>query len=245
MKKGVLFILSCVLLWNCSEGGMDCFQKQGEIITEEISVEFFDKISIATGIELVVKEAEEQEVKIEAGKNLIGDIKVKVENGELKIRNNNGCEMLRNYHPATIYVSTPVLEKIYSSSQYSVRSDGVLTFPELSLESGIIADTPLTIFEMEIQNQKITINDNISSVFKIRGSTEYLGVYFWGSNGRLEAENLTAQEVGVYHRSTNDMIVFPVQKVSGIIASTGNLVLKNLPPIVEVEQLYTGHVVYP
>lgn len=244
--KNIVFIFLSFLILNCnSEGGPDCFKSQGDLETQEISVEEFSKINISKGIELVVKEDLEQTVKVTMGENLINDIQFEVIDGELKITNENGCEMLRNYHSAKVYITTPVLEKIYSASQYSIQSDGVLRFPELTLESGIIEDTPASVFEMQIENEKLTVNDNISSVFKITGSSNKLEINFWGSNGRFEGENFIVEDVYVNHRSTNDIIVFPVQSVSGVIRSTGNLVLKNLPPIVEVEQLYTGHIVYP
>ena len=40
------------------------------------------------------------------------------------------------------------------------------------------------------------------------------------------------------------MIVHPVQSISGKMVSTGNIILKNNPPIVEVQQLYHGKVIY-
>jgi len=245
LKQLGCIILSFLILSCNSEDGPDCFKKQGDEVSEQIEIEEFSEINISEGIELIVKESEEQSVKLTMGENLINDIKFEVIDGELKITNENGCEMLRNYHPAKIYITTPILEKIYSSSQYTIKSDGVLTFPELTLESGIIEDTPASVFEMQIENQNLKVNDNISSVFKISGHSDKLDVSFWGSNGRFEGGNFIVKEVNVNHRSTNDIIVYPTESVSGVIRSTGNLVLKNLPPVVDVEQLYTGHIVYP
>lgn len=244
MRK-LLFVILSILLLSCSEDGSDCFKSQGELETLEIPVGEFSKINISTGIELIVKESEEQWVRVTMGKNLIHDIKFEVMDGELKITNENGCEMLRNYHSAKVFVSTPVLEKIYSGSQYSIQSDGILTFPELTLESGIIEDTPASVFEMQIENEILKVNDNISSVFKISGHSQKLEINFWGGNGRFEGENFLVDDVYVNHRSTNDIITYPIHSVKGMIRSTGNLVLKNLPPVVEVEQIYTGHIIYP
>jgi len=244
--KNILYVLLGLIFLSCnSEDGSDCFKKQGKEISKQIEIEEFNKVNISEGIELTIKESEEQSVKLTMGENLINDIKFEVMEDELKITNENGCEMLRNYHSAKVYVTTPVLEKIYSSSQYSIKSDGVLTFPELTLESGIIEDTPASVFEMQIENQHLKVNDNISSVFKISGHSEKLDINFWGSNGRFEGENFIVNEVNVNHRSTNDIIVYPTESVNGVLRSTGNLVLKNLPPVVDVEQLYTGHIVYP
>ncbi len=42
------------------------------------------------------------------------------------------------------------------------------------------------------------------------------------------------------------MIVKPIQSITGILNSTGNLVLKNLPPVHSpLDVLFTGHVIYP
>ena len=41
------------------------------------------------------------------------------------------------------------------------------------------------------------------------------------------------------------MIVFPTESISGKMVSTGNIILKNVPQSIEVQQLYQGHLVYP
>jgi len=222
-----------------------CFKKQGQLQAKEILVENFSKINISHGIELIVKQSNQQSIQLTAGKNLINNIKFEVADNELKITNENGCEVLRNYHSARVYVTTPVLEKIYSISQYSVKSDGIFTFPKLHLETGITKEGPASIFEIQIDNDYLWINENVSSVFKISGKTKKLEVFFWGGNGRLEGENFFSDDIYVNNRSSNDMIVYPINSISGVIRGSGNVILKNVPPIIEIEQIYTGHIVYP
>jgi hypothetical protein len=41
------------------------------------------------------------------------------------------------------------------------------------------------------------------------------------------------------------MIVKPMQNLTGTLNSTGNVILKNVPPLVDVEELYQGKVIYP
>lgn len=245
MKKIIALWIVFLLLGCNSESGLDCFKKQGKTQTQEIFTEEFTKINISEGIELIVKQTDEQKISLTFGENFINEISFDVIDGELMVQNNSGCNVLRNYHPAQVYISSPNLEKIYSASQYSIQSDGLLTYPDLTLESGIIQDTPSTIFDIWIENEKLSIHDNISSVFRIKGKTQELNIKFWGSNGRFEGEDLLADEIQVYHRSTNDMIVFPLNKISGKLLSTGNLVLKNVPEVVDIEQFFTGQVVYP
>lgn len=245
MKRAGYFIL-CLLILSCnSEEGLDCFKKQGAETTKTIDAGPFSRINISEGIELTVKESAEQAIRITAGKNLINDVQFEVTGGALEIRDGNTCGIFRNTSTAKVYIETPVLEGIYSASQFTVRSDGVLGFPELVLETGIDEETASSLFEIRVENESLTIQDNVSSVFRISGSTGSLIVNFWGSNGRLEAEHLEAEQVHVFHRSTNDLIVKPLESVTGTLYSTGNLILKSVPPVVEVEELYTGQIIYP
>lgn len=237
----ILFAISCN-----SDSDIDCFKKQGDLTEKQISTDDFHKIHISLGIELIVSQSENYAIKVEYGKNLIDNIRFEVIDGELKIRNESNCEMLRNYHPAKVFVQTPVLDKIHSGSQYPVKSAGILKFPELMLEAGIIEENqPISYFDVEVDNQKLKINDNVSSIYKVKGKTQYLEIKFWAGANRFEGGELIADEVHFFHRSSNDIIVHPISLVEGKLAGTGNLVLKNIPDTIAIEQLYTGHVVYP
>jgi hypothetical protein len=79
----------------------------------------------------------------------------------------------------------------------------------------------------------------------LSGHTNEANLYFSFGDGRIEAKDLIAQSITVYHRGSNDMIVHPVQSITGLLNSTGNLILTNVPPIVDLQQLYYGHVIYP
>jgi hypothetical protein len=41
------------------------------------------------------------------------------------------------------------------------------------------------------------------------------------------------------------MVVYPTESITGTMNSSGNSILKNVPPIVDVEELYQGRVIYP
>ena len=40
------------------------------------------------------------------------------------------------------------------------------------------------------------------------------------------------------------MMVFTIQKIEGTIFATGNVILQNVPPLVNVDEVYTGRVIY-
>jgi len=230
---------------SCSSDSVpECFKGGGSIVVYEVPVEEFSSVNIAEGIELIIKQGPEYKVIIETYDNLKNAITANVSNGELIVRNNTGCNWVRDYNTTKIYITTPVLTQVYSASQFAVKSEGVLAFPDLLLRSGLYGETASGSFELAVNSNSLTIEDNQSVYCNVWGTVENLSVNFYAGDARFEGANLIAQKVSVYHRSSNDIIVNPQQEVIGTVYSTGDLVLVNIPPVIQVGQLYTGTVLF-
>ena len=61
---------------------------------------------------------------------------------------------------------------------------------------------------------------------------------------RIYSEDLIIQNLSVFHRSSGPMVVNPQQSIKGKIVSLGDVISKNKPPIVEVEELYRGRLIF-
>lgn len=240
----VIIIVVQVFTSCSSDTAPDCLKKAGKTIMYDVDVVPFAAIDVAEGIELVIKQGDELKISVETGENLKPDISIYVADNQLYLRNAAGCNWVRDYNSTTVYVTTPYLEKIYSSSQFAVKSEGVLNFPALLLQSGIFDETASGTFEISINSDFLTVEDNQSCYYKITGSVESLSVNFYAGDARFEGSSLIAQKVAVFHRSSNDIIVNPQQEIRGTLYGTGNLVLKNHPPVVEVERLYKGKLIF-
>ncbi len=239
----VLLIIVFQGFISCGEDAPECFRRAGDTIRYEIPVEGFSSIYISEGIELVIQQGSETRVTVETGENIREYIYADVIDGELRLTNRNNCNWVRDYNITTVYVTTPQLEKIYSASQFAVRSQGVLSYPSLSLQSGIFNETASGTFELDVNIQHLIVEDNQAAYYVIRGNVENLSVNFYAGDSRFEGTSLIAQKVQVFHRSSNDIIVNPQEEIQGTVYSTGNLVLKNEPPVIDVEVLYTGNVI--
>lgn len=249
MKKfSILIVL--FLVFNACEKPSDCIESSGPTITKEVAVLPFKKIKVYRGIEVVIKEGSEYKVEIVAGSNFIDNVEVRQNGDQLIFKDDVSCNWVRSYGTTKILVTTPTLEEVYSKTDRNISSSGVLTFPYISFvaidkdgdgESGAGTGD----FILNINNYYLNIANNNVSRFYITGQTNTANFNFYFGDGRIEAENLIAQNVIVYHRGSNDMIVKPIQSITGIMNSTGNIVLKNVPPIVDVQELYQGRVVYP
>lgn len=249
--KRIFILIAVVLFFASCEKPSDCVESTGVITLKDVVVQPFKRIKVYKGIEVVITEGAEYKVQIEAGSNFIDNVEVKQNGDQLIFKDDVSCNWVRAYGTTRILVTTPTLEEIYSKTERNISSNGTLTFPNLTLtafdkdadgEKG--AGTGDFIFTLD--NDVLTINNNNVSRYFISGQTHNANLNFYFGDGRIEAQNLEAQNVAVFHRGSNDMIVYPVQSVTGVLNSTGNLVLKNVPPIMTpLDVLFTGHVVYP
>ena len=134
--KQLIYILSVIFLFGCdSENAPDCFQNSGDIVQQEIVVDEFTKITVYKNIELFIQQGLTQKVVLETGENLANDVEVYVENGRLTLKDNNSCNLTRDYGITKIYVTTPNVTEVRNSSNLDVHSIGVLNFPDLKLTS--------------------------------------------------------------------------------------------------------------
>lgn len=248
MKK-LFLLLSLLLVFISCEKPSECIESTGDMVTREVSVTPFSKIKVYRGISLVITQGAEYKVTVQSGSNLIDNIEISQVSNQLILKDKTTCNWLRDYGQTTVYITTPNLEEIYSKTDRNISSEGVLTFPILRLyaldKNGDGEDCAGTgDFHININNNQLVVENNTVSRYYISGNTTDAIFDFWAGDGRIEAGDLTAQTIEVYDRGSNDMIVKPIQSITGKMVSTGDIILKNNPPIVNVEQLYMGHVIY-
>ena len=246
--RRLVYIVFVLLLASCnSENAGDCFQTTGPIIQEEVSLDTFDKILVNRDVELIVKDGTEQKVVIETGKNLLNDVEAIVTDGKLILSDNNSCNYVRDYGVTKVFVTSPNITEIRSSTQYDISSDGVLTYPSLTiLSEDYNAPNTFTVgdFRLRIDNTSFSVVFNNLSNCYVSGSTTNLNVTYAAGLSRFEGRNLIAQKVSIWNRSSNDMIINPIQQITGKISGTGNVICVNHPPIVNVEEQYKGRLIF-
>ncbi|HET8884806.1 MAG TPA: head GIN domain-containing protein [Salinimicrobium sp.] len=248
MKK--LFLLLVVLfISGCdSENAPECLKTTGEFIEKTIEVPFFETVIIYDRINLYIKQGEFQEVIVKAGENFIDEVNVSVENNELRISEKTGCNWSRSYGTTTVYITIPNLKKIQHNSSGTIESVGILNFQILDLislnqeRSSNIYTNGIFDLNLECQNLNIS-NDNLTKYF-LTGTTTNFYIGFYNGDGRVEAANLTAQNVNIFHRGSNKIIVNPQESIQGQIRSTGDVISVNIPPIIGVENFYTGQLIF-
>ncbi len=249
MKRIFNYLVLLLVFTACdSDSAWDCVKSSGTIFQEEITLENFDKIDVRHRVQLIVKQGAEQKIFLETGENLRRKITLKVTDGELFIDNNNNCNLVRDYGITKVYVTSPNITQIRNGSGLSVLSDGTLAFPKLALvsEDTAIEGDIHTVgdFELLLNVENLTIVANGKSNFFLSGQSERATIGFYGGDGRFEGQNFIIQNLTIFHRSSNKMIVNPQQSIVGEIRSVGDVISLNEPPVVEVEEFYTGRLIF-
>ena len=243
MKK-IIAILLFITFNSCSKPGQ-CVESTGALTSKTITGNF-TQITVHKGIELIITQGNTYNVEIKTGANLIGDISATISaDGMLTLTDNTTCNWVREYGQTKVYVTAPNLTDIICKTEKNISSTGVLTYPLLRLNSMDLTDGAGTgDFYLQINNNNLVVDSNNISNFYLSGQTDTFNANFYEGNGRIEAANLTANNLIVFHRGSNDMIVKPMQSIKGNMYSTGNIICKNHPPVVDVTPHYQGQLIF-
>jgi len=245
MEKIILIFIG-ILLLSCDNAN-DCIQKTGAIVTQEIEVSNFTRIKVNRDVELILREGAIQKVVIETGDNLLNDVSAVVNGNQLVLTDNNTCNYVRDYNVTKVYVTSPNITEIISSTQFTISSDGVLNYIDIDVLSEDYHDSSVIAvgtINLELNSQSIRVVGNNLTTFNISGVTDNLNVNFAAGDGVFNGASLIVNEVNVFHRGTNNIIVNPQNVLEGLLVSTGDLIAVNQPPVVDVEVLYTGSLIF-
>ncbi len=250
MRKLLILVACFIVLQSCdTENGWDCIQTVGDIVEVPMPVSSFSKITVEDDIFLDIEYGDVQQVILTTGSNLLSDITITVEgDGTLRLKNNNSCNLIREHDVTRVKVITPILTDIRSASINPVTSTNTLRYELLRLWSntnaGVIDPGNSGDFILDIEVDMLNVTANGLSVFTIEGSATNARISFLTELPKFEGSNLIIQELRVLQVSNRDMIVNPQQSITGSIRSTGDVISLNEPPIVEVEELFTGRLLF-
>ena len=251
MKKLLFLISILTIIVGCSsENSADCFQTDGSLIQEEVAnLDVFKRIIVFDRVKLFISQGPVQRVIVESPDNLINEVIVRVEDSILKLKDNNSCNILREFETTKVYVTSPNIDQIRNSSGSTVEDIGTIGWDGLELvsedqlvEDEFNIDGDFDLDELDANN--ITINANGISTFRLKGKTKAFQIGLFDGDARVEAEDLIANSVTIFHRSTNKIICFPTDSIRGRIVSIGDVIAKNRPPFVDVEEFFRGKLIF-
>ncbi|HLV50450.1 MAG TPA: DUF2807 domain-containing protein [Flavobacterium sp.] len=243
MKKSI-FLLLLMMIVGCS-GEDACFSKKGNAVSQEHALTGFHTIDIPMNVSAEIIPSEEYKLEIHSFENRIDALSFSIKDSVLIIKNDVSCSMLKSYETALLKIHSPTLKEIHSRTQFRVFSSDTLRYPDLFLFSSIPnQESASTHFDLKINNKRLAVEDNQIAFFELKGRTNFLDIGFYGANSALDARHLIAKKINVYHRSNQNIHLYPKNNIQGTIASVGHIYLYHKPDTLNINRLYTGEVIY-
>jgi hypothetical protein len=215
------------LLCTCRKPD-ECVRRAGERTTETRTIQPFDRIVLQDDLNLELIQSSAGTLTLEGGKNLLAGIEIRQDSNMLTFQNRNTCNWTRDLDPQiTIRVAVPELNllSVEHKGYGKLSSANPLKINYLllgSFEAGGDMD-------LQVQNALlVALYSNTQADLAVSGSTKEFSATIDGI-GRVRAENLRADSVKVQHRGSNEIRVFPVEKLDVVIEENGNVVYYNPP----------------
>lgn len=198
----------------------DCFSSAGEDSEETRSLGSFDKIWVGDKLEVVLFQdtSGPEKMVIKGGENLFEGIVTTIENGELRIDNQNICNFVRSYKKklvVEIYLKS--LSRIEVATAANVRCNDTIVTPYLNILHHSMGDMNLNIIADEIFVQSLNGAGTIinGKVGVIKASVE--GISF------LDCRNCDCNSVFVDTHSPLDCFINANDIIFVKIYNSGNI----------------------
>jgi hypothetical protein len=150
MKKinNILLILVAIFLWvSCKkENRCDCIKRTGPIVSETRNLGHFTKIKAEDNVDVFISQGATQEVKVQAGKNIVPLIETVIEDGTLIIRNKNRCNWSRSYKKElSVYITVSSIKWIINEGTATIKSLNTFTEDTLDVQTTNSGDLDLSV----------------------------------------------------------------------------------------------------
>lgn len=236
----IVVIIITIITFGCGKDSA-CLKNAGKVVTEDrTTLEVFDKISINHNINLVIKQDSIVSLFVKGGENLLTRINTNIEDGILKISSDNKCSFLRDYdNEVTVYLSITNLTNIEYLGFGNILSEGVLNFPELTIESREGTGT----VNLTMNSNNLYLKQHTGPAdFNISGYTKFLYVYTNG-NGWVYCQNIISEKAHVSSNGTGDVFVRVNDELRIELRSLANINYYGTPSLNITENSGSGKII--
>ncbi len=228
--KWILPILAAVLLApGCffdfdddDDNFLSCVNGRGQVVTETFTLPAFDAIQLNMAAEVFISQGSQQEVSIEAQKNIIDRIRLTVREREWKIEPDR-C--LRDFSDVRIFITVPDIRKIELNG--SGRVFGENTFHIDDIELGLPGSGTI---DLALNCDDINARISGSGTIALEGNADELDFTLSGS-GRLKAFGLTLREADVLISGSGNAEVRVTNRLSVRISGSGDVLYRGNPSL--------------
>lgn len=229
----LLFIAITVLGISCSADGQWGKTVHGNhnVTKSERKLGSFSGIKVSSGVDVYLKQGDNESVTVEADENLHEYIITEVKGGVLHVYTE---AILRDADKERVYVVMKGINSVETSSAGDVVGESPVRTDELKLSASSAGDITLEVYAREID-----LNISSSGDMTLTGETDELDADL-SSAGDLNAYDLKAKEAEISVSSAGDADINVSEKITARASSAGDINYKGDPKYVDVHTSSAG-----
>lgn len=237
MTTVVKFLIAAALslfLSSCQIDRIMGVTGNGNVQTEtRNTVKNFTAIKASSGIKVYLTQDKAYAVKVEADENLLDIIRTEVKGGELHIYPEKNIGRAKS---KKVYVSSPEISAITSSSGSDVHVENILKADNLELKS-----TSGSALRLETEADRITCRASSGADITLKGSANTLTVRA-SSGSRIKARDLQTARCDAEASSGGNISVYVSQDLTASASSGGDIRYSGNPESVSTGKSVSGSV---
>ena len=234
----LLLILLFVVSAGCGKDGI--LKESGPVRSEIRELPVINQIILYDKVNLILTQDPLQQVRIEAGENLLADIETSVSGNTVTIRDNNKYKWVRDLDTkVNVYISAKAFEKIDYYGAGDITSTNELTPEKLTIDSW----TGIGSFRLKVKTPQIMLIIRTGNAdIILEGSATFCSIYC-ADQGGIDLRDLVAPSVAINHRSVRDAFINVTTVLEANILYTGNVYYRGSPQNINLTTSSSGRLV--
>lgn len=224
----ILGVTSCIngQYWKTVTG-------HGNVVTKERKTDSFTGVKVSSGIDVYLKQGNNESVSVEADENLHEYILTEVRNGILNVYSEYN---IRDAEKKRVYVTMKEVESVKTSSAGDVYGESTINSDNLELSASSAGN-----IKLDINSKKVEVDISSSGDITLTGETDMLRADL-SSAGDLKAYELKSREADISVSSAGDADVNVSERLTARASSAGDVNYKGDPKYIDAHSSSAGGV---
>jgi hypothetical protein len=222
----ILGIASCTQAqhWKTVEG-------HGNVVTKERKTDSFTGVKVSSGIDVYLKQGNNETVSVEADENLHEYIITDVRGGVLNVYSEYN---IRDAERKRVYVTMKEVNSVKTSSAGDVFGESSINSDRLELSASSAGN-----IKIDVKAKDLNVDISSSGDITLSGETDKLRADL-SSAGDLKAYDLKAREADISVSSAGDADVYVTERITARASSAGDVNYKGDPKYVDAHSSSAG-----
>jgi hypothetical protein len=201
------------------------------VVTKERQTESFTGIKVSTGIDVFLKQGNNESVSVEADENLQEYIITEVSGGVLNIYTEAN---IRSAESKKVYVTVRELKSATTTSAGDITGETPFKTDKIELEANSAGN-----IKLDITATEVSIDISSSGDITVSGEADKLRADL-SSAGDLKAYDLKVREADVDVSSAGDADIYVTEKLSARASSAGDINYRGEPKYIDSHSSSAG-----